>query len=326
MIKKNEIDITPKTKIYSIFQNMNYKLETAISEFVDNSIASFRENKEYFDNNEIEKTIILFFDNTMNKIIIFDNAYGISNNDFPRVLRLAELPKDTSGLNEYGMGLKASSFWLGNSLKVVSKYRDNSYSNELKVTLDELEKGKNKIEVSKNESYLKIPYLKNGHGTFIEINGVRRNMTTSVLTPLVKILSSKYRNDIYDNTNIKIIAKESTNKIIDICKTNFEKKKSFLNNDELYKATSLFYKEVEFYKNEKNEIYRKEKFFEIKHLIDGKIKKLKFSGVFGIKKHGTRKEYYAFDLFRRKRIVKSGYDPSHLFGIGNSFETLRITG
>ena len=81
----NSVSIKPGVNILGVFRHLNYKAWHALAEFVDNSIQSFLNNRETF--NEIGQesvSIDIRFDHTDNKIIIIDNAAGIQLSDFPR--------------------------------------------------------------------------------------------------------------------------------------------------------------------------------------------------------------------------------------------------
>ena len=41
-----KVDITPTTKVYSYFENLNYRQESAYAEFIDNSIQSFIDHRD----------------------------------------------------------------------------------------------------------------------------------------------------------------------------------------------------------------------------------------------------------------------------------------
>lgn len=48
--RKEEIDITPSTSIYTIFKNFNYKPVDAIAEFIDNSTQSYKDQRDFLYN------------------------------------------------------------------------------------------------------------------------------------------------------------------------------------------------------------------------------------------------------------------------------------
>jgi hypothetical protein len=68
MTNDRYIDISPPQEIYRFFKKLNYKITTALSELIDNSVASFREDK-FSDQHQINKITILFSSKN-NRIII----------------------------------------------------------------------------------------------------------------------------------------------------------------------------------------------------------------------------------------------------------------
>ena len=108
---KNKIAIRPTSGVYATYKRLSYQPWTAIAEFVDNSTQS------YFDHRD-ELKALPGFDKLRIAIIyeaksgdsdsltITDNAFGMELADFERAIQLDKIPINTSGRNEFGMGLK----------------------------------------------------------------------------------------------------------------------------------------------------------------------------------------------------------------------------
>lgn len=109
---------------YEAFSSQKSSLIHSISEFIDNSISSYLKT----NNNNIKGLHIVISiktsyneseDNVLNQSIkIFDNAGGMNENE----LYHAMIPNDREGksdnnLNQYGLGMKIASFWLGKKFK-----------------------------------------------------------------------------------------------------------------------------------------------------------------------------------------------------------------
>lgn len=110
------INIRPEVSILSVLRHLNYKPWFALAEFVDNSIQSFLTNRQALqaidgDRTQLRVDIVLEPD-ARGRIIIRDNAAGISETDYARAFKPAEVPPDRSGLSEFGMGLKSAACWL----------------------------------------------------------------------------------------------------------------------------------------------------------------------------------------------------------------------
>ena len=110
-----KIQIRPGVGILSVLSHLNYKPWFAIAEFVDNSIQSFldyREEIEDIDGNEAKLRVEIEIDSAdEGRIVVRDNAAGIHEADYPYAFRPAEVPANTSGLSEFGMGMKSAACW-----------------------------------------------------------------------------------------------------------------------------------------------------------------------------------------------------------------------
>ncbi|MEX2285374.1 MAG: ATP-binding protein [Gemmatimonadota bacterium] len=109
----DRINIRPGVSVLSVLSHLNYRPWFALSEFVDNAIQShlrYREGLAAADGVPLRVSINLNSADA-GRITVRDNAAGISAADFPRAFRPAELPPDTTGLCEFGMGMKSAACW-----------------------------------------------------------------------------------------------------------------------------------------------------------------------------------------------------------------------
>ena len=110
-----KIQIRPGVGILSVLSHLNYKPWFAIAEFVDNSIQSFldyREEIESIDRNKAKLRVEIEIDSAEEgRIVVRDNAAGIHEAAYPYAFRPAEVPANTSGLSEFGMGMKSAACW-----------------------------------------------------------------------------------------------------------------------------------------------------------------------------------------------------------------------
>jgi len=99
----------------SVLRHLNYQSWYALAEFVDNSVQSFHANRrriEAVDGDGTKLRIDVRLGNDADpRIIVRDNAAGISASDYPRAFRPAEIPADRTGLSEFGMGMKSAACW-----------------------------------------------------------------------------------------------------------------------------------------------------------------------------------------------------------------------
>ena len=110
-----KVPIRPGVGILSVLSRLNYKSWFAIAEFVDNSIQSYldyHKEIEHVDGNNTKLKIEVELDTSEGRyLIVRDNAAGIHEKDFLHAFRPAEVPPNTSGLSEFGMGMKSAACW-----------------------------------------------------------------------------------------------------------------------------------------------------------------------------------------------------------------------
>ncbi len=98
--------------MYAAFARLNYRPWYALAEFVDNSLQSALTNlEELREANKGDYRLVVEIDARGTSIEIRDNAAGIHNRDYARAFLPASPPPDTSGLSEFGLGMKAAASW-----------------------------------------------------------------------------------------------------------------------------------------------------------------------------------------------------------------------
>lgn len=106
------IQIRPEVAMYAAFARLNYRPWYALGEFVDNSLQSGISNLDRLRKQEGDDyKVVVTIDLSDTEILICDNAAGIHQSDFERAFLPASPPKDTSGLSEFGLGMKAAASW-----------------------------------------------------------------------------------------------------------------------------------------------------------------------------------------------------------------------
>lgn len=118
----NRVNIRPGVGILSVLRHLNYKPWFAMAEFVDNSLQSYfqhRDDLERLHGKDFRLKVDIELDRSDEmRIKIRDNAAGIAKSEYARAFRPAELPPETSGLAEFGMGMKSAACWFAPRWKV----------------------------------------------------------------------------------------------------------------------------------------------------------------------------------------------------------------
>jgi Histidine kinase-, DNA gyrase B-, and HSP90-like ATPase len=116
------VSVRPGVGMLALFPSMNYKPWYAIGEFVDNSIQSWSTNKRVLQ--RLDRSFVLRIDVQLDhergRIVVRDNAAGISGRDVQRAFKPAEPPADRTGLSQFGIGMKSASCWYARNFTVVS--------------------------------------------------------------------------------------------------------------------------------------------------------------------------------------------------------------
>lgn len=186
-----EVDISPEISMYNLMESFPYDLGNALSEYVDNSIQSFLENKEILKKEKLQVKITIDYSNKHNnKIIIEDDGIGISNTDLQRAMKPAFKP-DEQSLSEFGIGMKAASVWIGRKWTLSNNYlfRENIDKTEKIVfDLDELIKNnQGSIPI------ITIPNKINKNGVIITIEKLNRTFDKEQIEDAFLTLEENYQ-------------------------------------------------------------------------------------------------------------------------------------
>ena len=168
-----QIDITPSTGVYGTYKRLSYKPWYAIAEFVDNSTQSYYDHKEELKSQEgFKKLYININYNLENDFLeITDTAYGMDFYDFKRALILDKPPKNNTGRNEFGMGLKTAACWFGNLWSVETTRLGSN--EKFKATIDVFDLQENNTS---NIDYSTSYVDEKEHYTRIYITGLNQKM------------------------------------------------------------------------------------------------------------------------------------------------------
>lgn len=298
---KSKIAIRPTSGVYATYKRLSYQPWTAIAEFVDNSTQSYFDHRDGLKSlAEFDKLHISIIyegkSDGSDSLTITDNAFGMELDDFERAIQLDKVPANTSGRNEFGMGLKTAACWFGSKWSVYSTQLGSEFGYSATVDVDRLAKFKDdEVDLDIFES------TPEEHYTIIKIENLNKKITGARTIGKVKeLLSSIYREDIRSG-EISIT----------------------------YGETELAYKEPtifeESFKNGETRRWKKEISFSIPH--NGMD--LYCHGFIALRIPASLHDA-GFTLFRRGRVIVGGpdknYRPKELFGDQNSFEYQRLFG
>ena len=294
-----KVQISPSVGIIKIFKHLKYEAWYALAEYIDNSISSYFEVKEKIL--KVEPNYKLRIDVDINfvdgSITISDNAGGIDHNKYEYAFRAAEIPEDTSGLNEFGMGMKTASSWLANKWTVTTSAFEEDFQRKIEFNVDEV--------VSNDIHELEAEQIRidsSVHFTTIKLEELTGNAPQqSQINKIKKHLSSIHRKFIMNN-EVEIFVNGD--------KLEFEQQKILI---------------APRWDNEKGEP------IEWKIEIDstfGRNKRVK--GFVALLDTMSTSVYNGFSLFRRGRVIQGSGDelfrPKQLCGTSGSHQHKRVFG
>lgn len=188
----SSIQIRPEVTMLSVLRHLNYKPWFAMAEFVDNAIQSLIANNEQLQvlhGGKFQLRVDIKIDiSGPGMIVISDNAAGISDVDFPRAFRAAQVPEDRSGLSEFGMGMKSAACWFAEKWSVRTKAIGESI--ERTIYFDVRNIVENKIE-SLNTEVRKVDPL--SHYTVVTLRGLHHVPQGRTVGKIRDHLASIYR-------------------------------------------------------------------------------------------------------------------------------------
>ena len=163
--KKFSVNVAPEMLIYKILQSQPYEIGTALAEFVDNSVQSFINNREAIERvsrGAPTLSIQITIDSASNKLVIEDNAGGISRDDFQKAVRLGTHSQGiNNSLSVYGIGMKTSAVWFADRWRIETS---TLASNEKLLSEFDLDKllatGSTEMIVQSEEEHVNNHYTK----------------------------------------------------------------------------------------------------------------------------------------------------------------------
>ena len=187
-MEKNTINIRPGVEYLSILSAINYTPWHATSEFVDNSVQSYLDNKsrlrKLHSNYKLKIDIYVH----ASAIEVKDNAAGIDQKNYERAFQAAMRPTKQTGLSEFGMGMKTAAGWFSNLWTVTSKAIGEDFATEAKLDFENIKKYKNETI-----TYKKTKMNRNMHYTIITLKDLNHHPRGRGVERIKDHLASMYR-------------------------------------------------------------------------------------------------------------------------------------
>jgi hypothetical protein len=289
----NSVSIALQPSVYSTFRALNNTVSFALGEYVDNAVQSYLDNKDALvaldPNYRLE--IRINVDWEKRNITITDNAAGINTKNYKKAFEPAHIPLDSTGLNEFGMGMKTASVWLADKWCVYTKALGETVERFTNFDLLKV------IEDNKEELIVEEkPKSAEEHYTKIILTDLSKQApSVNQMDKVKRHLSSFYRKFI-KNEDVKIFVNEE-----------------LLHYPEYEILNAPYYKQPESH----NIFWKKE--------IDFQIGKYKATGFIAILKT-MQQSANGIALLRRGRIIEEKYFPQIICGQAGSPRYKRIFG
>ena len=181
------------------YKRLSYTPWHAIAELVDNATQSYFNNREALDTaftssgESFTVSIVYDRDNT-GLLRVADNAMGMSYSELTNALKVGFPPENTTGRSQFGMGMKTSACWIGNTWTIRTKKLGETSEYTVTVDVDDVAAGNGELPNSERRN---LP--RESHYTVIEIKDHNRLFYTQTLGKIRNFMRSMYRQDIRNN-------------------------------------------------------------------------------------------------------------------------------
>ena len=298
--RRESVSIRPGVRVLSVLRHLNYKPWFALAEFVDNSLQSYLDHRRVLQKVEGKdfrlRVSIKIEAEEGGRITVRDNAAGIHRADYVRAFRAAEVPPDSTGLSEFGMGMKSASCWFAPAWVVRTKALGEpdektvafDIKRILRDSLEELDVQTRRVEPDKHYTEIVLSHLYSKAPQRRTLGKIRDH------------LASIYRMFTRDGTlELSLNGETLTYEVPTILKVPYHKNPS---------GKPIWWKK------------------DIDFAVGNGRRVVGFAA---LREKGSTSEA-GFALFRRSRLIQGsadeGYRPEFIFGQSNSFVYQRLFG
>ena len=137
-MNNNKVSIEWESTGYSVLKNLDASILGILCEFIDNSIQSYKDEKEALLKIDPEYKLKIEINFTGRELTISDNAGGIELKNWLRALKPANKSTNVEGLNEFGLGMKYAAVWISNEWELISKSHKESVQRKVVFDYDEV--------------------------------------------------------------------------------------------------------------------------------------------------------------------------------------------
>ena len=301
------VEIRPEVNMLSVLRHLNYKAWFAIAEFIDNALQSYLTNQKKLESihgASFKLEIKVQIDSSgPGRIVITDNAAGISSADFPRAFRAAQVPTNRSGLSEFGMGMKSAACWFSEKWSVRTKALDEELERIINFDIHHIVN--NKIE--KLDTQTNVIGNTSDHYTVVTLQNLHHIPLGKTVSKIKEHLESIYRVFLRDGRMILKVNNELLSfKTVPIL------------NSPKYSSPGMPAPGLE----NKKILWEKEISFD----LDAN---LRVKGFAALRETGST-SLAGFALFRRDRLIEGSLDetyrPTLIFRQANSYTYQRLFG
>lgn len=294
------VNIRPGVGVLSVISFIRYQPWFALAELVDNAIQSYLTNQTALravDGAQYKLRVEIEVEH--DKIVIRDNAGGISQGEYGRAFRPAALPTDRSGLNQFGMGMKTAACWFARKWQVRTTALGESIERTVRFDVEHIvSQGIEELDIEEKNASA------NWHFTEVILSSLNHTLYGKTLAKVKEHLSSIYRAFLRRGDLELIIANERLEfKEFRVLEAPFH----FRPNEIEDPAVRRWHKEIDF------------------NFGDN----LWVTGFAALRETGST-THAGFALFRRQRVIQGSgdetYRPPLIFKGPNSFVSLRLSG